>query len=113
MKKTLSVLALLLAAVMLTGCSKTEEKAESAAGTDATAPGTAVEDTAVRETAGTYAAAHGTSEADTAAQGIAEANEESETGSDEEDAEVKPEKNGSRGRFSDVPTEDMDRLFKK
>ena len=102
---------------------KTEEKAESAAGTDATAPGTAVEDTAVRETAGTYAAAHGTSEADTAAQGtaeadtaaqgIAEANEESETGSDEEDAEVKPEKNGSRGRFSDVPTEDMDRLFKK
>lgn len=102
---------------------KTEEKAESAAGTDATAPGTAVEDTAVRETAGTYAASHGTSEADTAAQGtaeadtaaqgIAEANEESETGSDEEDAEVKPEKNGSRGRFSDVPTEDMDRLFKK
>ena len=92
---------------------KTEEKAESAAGTDATAPGTAVEDTAVRETAGTYAAAHGTSEADTAAQGFAEANEESETGSDEEDAEVKPEKNGSRGRFSDVPTEDMDRLFKK
>jgi hypothetical protein len=32
---------------------------------------------------------------------------------EEEEAEEKPAKNGPRGRFTDVPQEDVDRFFKK
>lgn len=44
---------------------------------------------------------------------IAKAESEPEADAEEEEAEEKPAKNGPRGRFTDVPQEDVDRFFKK